>query len=104
VGIHALEYMTGGKIIILGRSLGNIGAGMTGGTLYLKASEKSKVNLEYLVHVPFLAKDMEYVISRLEYYIKITGSDSAKQTLKKLKAREFPLIKYIPIGLSSQSE
>ncbi len=104
VGIHALEYMTGGKVIILGRSLGNIGAGMTGGTLYINSGEKDKVNLEYLVHVPFLAEDMDYVIERLEYYIKVTSSESAKQTLKKLKAREFPLIKYIPIGLSTASE
>jgi len=104
VGIHALEYMTGGKIIILGRSLGNIGAGMTGGTLYLSALEKSKVNFEYLKHVPFLAEDMEYVIERLEYYTKITKSESAKETLKKLKAKEFPLIKFIPIGLSTESE
>ncbi len=104
VGIHALEYMTGGKVIILGKSLGNIGAGMTGGTLYLNSEEKDKVNLEYLIHVPFLNEDMEYVISRLEYYIKITGSESAKEVLKKLKAREFPLIKYIPIGLSTESE
>jgi glutamate synthase (NADPH/NADH) large chain len=35
VGDHACEYMTGGRVVILGETGRNLGAGMSGGTLYL---------------------------------------------------------------------
>jgi len=34
-GDHACEYMTGGCVVILGRTGGNFGAGMSGGTAYV---------------------------------------------------------------------
>jgi glutamate synthase domain-containing protein 2/glutamate synthase domain-containing protein 1/glutamate synthase domain-containing protein 3 len=103
VGIHACEYMTDGKIIILGQTLGNIGAGMNGGTLYLAASEKENINHDYLVHAPFHNEDMVYVQERLNYYIDLTGSKSAIQMLESLEDGEFPLIKFVSKKLSTQS-
>jgi len=35
VGDHACEYMTGGTVVILGRTGRNVGAGMTSGALYV---------------------------------------------------------------------
>jgi glutamate synthase domain-containing protein 3 len=35
VGDHALEYMTGGVAVILGRTGRNVGAGMSGGPRYV---------------------------------------------------------------------
>ena len=35
MGVHACEYMTGGVVVSLGSVGANIGAGMTGGLLYL---------------------------------------------------------------------
>src|SRR5690606_30486801 len=47
-GLHACEYMTGGRVAILGPIGDNAGAGMTGGVLYLRASERLRVNAEYV--------------------------------------------------------
>ncbi|OYT73007.1 MAG: glutamate synthase large subunit [Chloracidobacterium sp. CP2_5A] len=35
VGLHACEYMTGGQVVILGPTSKNLGAGMTGGRIYI---------------------------------------------------------------------
>jgi glutamate synthase (NADPH/NADH) large chain len=35
VGAHGCEYMTGGKVVILGKVGQNFGAGMTGGVAYI---------------------------------------------------------------------
>ncbi len=35
VGLHACEYMTGGQVVILGPTSKNLGAGMTGGCIYV---------------------------------------------------------------------
>ncbi|WP_256839961.1 glutamate synthase large subunit [Ornithinimicrobium faecis] len=44
VGDHALEYMTGGTVLILGPTGRNVGAGMSGGTAYVLDLEPSRVN------------------------------------------------------------
>ena len=45
-GDHACEYMTGGRVVILGRTGRNVGAGMSGGVAYLLDPEPAKVNPE----------------------------------------------------------
>jgi glutamate synthase (NADPH) large chain len=44
VGDHALEYMTGGTVVILGPTGRNVAAGMSGGTAYLLDLIPSRVN------------------------------------------------------------
>ncbi len=44
VGDHALEYMTGGTVLILGRTGRNLGAGMSGGTAYVLDLIPTRVN------------------------------------------------------------
>ena len=44
VGDHGCEYMTGGKIVILGPTGKNFGAGMTGGVAYVLDLEEQFVN------------------------------------------------------------
>ncbi len=48
VGDHALEYMTGGRAVILGRTGVNLAAGMSGGIAYVYKLSESKVNREAL--------------------------------------------------------
>ncbi|MFX0538726.1 glutamate synthase large subunit [Ornithinimicrobium sp. Y1847] len=44
VGDHALEYMTGGRALILGPTGRNLGAGMSGGTAYVLDLDPALVN------------------------------------------------------------
>ncbi|BDZ61176.1 hypothetical protein GCM10025873_09670 [Demequina sediminis] len=48
VGDHALEYMTGGTAVILGRTGRNLGAGMSGGTAYVLDLRPERVNAQAL--------------------------------------------------------
>lgn len=48
VGDHALEYMTGGVAVILGRTGRNLGAGMSGGLAYVYKLRADRVNAEAL--------------------------------------------------------
>ena len=47
-GLHACEYMTNGTVVILGQTSENIGAGMTGGILYMYEDPGSKINSDYI--------------------------------------------------------
>jgi len=44
VGDHALEYMTGGTVAILGPTGRNVAAGMSGGTAFILDLERDRVN------------------------------------------------------------
>jgi glutamate synthase (NADPH) large chain len=48
VGDHGLEYMTGGRAVILGRTGINLAAGMSGGIAYVYKLSESRVNREAL--------------------------------------------------------
>jgi len=56
-GLHACEYMSGGLVWILGEVMGNLGAGMSGGVVYLKKELLEMVNRDYLVEVPLTLGD-----------------------------------------------
>jgi glutamate synthase (NADPH/NADH) large chain len=55
VGDHALEYMTGGRVLILGPTGRNLGAGMSGGTAWVLDLDRSRVNGELVVVEPAAA-------------------------------------------------
>ena len=46
VGDHALEYMTGGTVVILGKTGRNIAAGMSGGRAFVLDLNTAVVNTE----------------------------------------------------------
>ena len=96
VGDHALEYMTGGRVAILGKTGINLGAGMSGGIAYVHRLSESKVNREALqlgeITLSVLddaGKDELQAI--LEQHLDLTGSPLAKIILDDFStyAKEF---------------
>ncbi|MES1171397.1 MAG: glutamate synthase-related protein, partial [Actinomycetota bacterium] len=86
VGDHALEYMTGGTAVILGRTGRNLGAGMSGGTAYVLDLRAPRVNAEALaagelVLGPLDAEDDVIVRSLVEKHFAETGSPTARELL-----------------------
>jgi glutamate synthase (ferredoxin) len=85
VGDHACEYMTGGTVVVLGRTGRNFGAGMSGGLAFVHDSDgnfPSRVNnemvdLEDLVDPSEIARLREMI----ERHAKATGSARAKRML-----------------------
>jgi glutamate synthase domain-containing protein 2/glutamate synthase domain-containing protein 1/glutamate synthase domain-containing protein 3 len=81
VGLHACEYMSGGMIWILGETKGNIGAGMSGGVIYLRLSNLKDINFEYVKQVPIKEEDYQTLIGLGRDYLKETGSKTMKELL-----------------------
>ncbi len=81
VGDHGCEYMTGGRVIILGRTGRNVGAGMSGGIAYLLDPEPAKVNPE-LVDLEALDPDEVFWLGEvISSHAKLTGSRVAAALL-----------------------
>lgn len=86
VGDHALEYMTGGEALILGRTGINIGAGMSGGVGYFYKLNEKRVNKEALdsgelLIEPLSENDRDRVRTLLEEHVANTSSPLARRML-----------------------
>ncbi|WP_062202407.1 glutamate synthase large subunit [Demequina salsinemoris] len=86
VGDHALEYMTGGTAVILGRTGRNLGAGMSGGTAYVLDLRSERVNREALASgeltlSPLDPEDATIVRSLVERHVEQTGSPFGRELL-----------------------
>jgi glutamate synthase (NADPH/NADH) large chain len=80
-GDHALEYMTGGRVVILGRTGRNAAAGMSGGIAYLLDADQTRINKE-MVDVEGLAADEVLWLGEvIADHARYTGSPIAKALL-----------------------
>jgi len=99
VGDHACEYMTGGRVIVLGETGTNFAAGMSGGIAYVlnedhdfdKKCNKGLVGLEELQ-----AGDIEEVKKLINNHYNYTGSKKARQILDNFDEYLQNFIKIIP--------
>ncbi|MGB2250641.1 MAG: glutamate synthase large subunit, partial [Candidatus Puniceispirillaceae bacterium] len=84
-GSNGCEYMTGGEVVILGRTGSNFGAGMTGGMAFIYDKDGeflSQVNPETL-HISKLSTGYwkEYLEGRVALHASETDSALAKRLL-----------------------
>ena len=77
VGDHACEYMTGGRVAILGQTGRNVAAGMSGGVAYLLDLDEAKVNREMVDLEPLTEGDVETLRQMLADHRTETGSTVA---------------------------
>ncbi len=61
VGDHALEYMTGGRVVILGATGRNVAAGMSGGIAYILDLARHRVNTEMVALESLDETDIEFL-------------------------------------------
>jgi glutamate synthase domain-containing protein 3 len=92
VGEHACEYMTSGTVVVLGGFGRNVGAGMSGGELYLHDPEDVlplRLNRDLVVSLPVGAG--EELRRLLERHVRYTGSLRAQALLDRFDEalREF---------------
>jgi len=85
VGDHGCEYMTGGRVVVLGATGRNFGAGMSGGTAYVLDSNsmfKSRINMA-MVSVEALEDPVEIAIVKgmIERHRTYTKSVRAQDVL-----------------------
>jgi len=85
VGDHGCEYMTGGRVVILGSTGVNFGAGMSGGIAYVYDQQgifDLNCNLEMIDLEPLSEQeDIAELRSMLENHFRYTGSEKARYIL-----------------------
>jgi glutamate synthase (NADPH) large chain len=82
VGDHACEYMTGGRVVILGPTGRNVGAGMSGGIAYVLDLDPGNVNPEMVEIEPLDDDDREFVRATIARHGRETGSAVAEKLLE----------------------
>ncbi|MGB0454232.1 MAG: glutamate synthase-related protein, partial [Bacteriovoracaceae bacterium] len=68
IGHHGCEYMTGGKVIVLDTVVANLGAGMSGGEIFIQRREGLKIHDGSVCVKALNNKDYEYLLSKLSLY------------------------------------
>ncbi len=100
VGDHGCEYMTGGRVVILGPTGRNFAAGMSGGIAYVwdvdglfrSRVNPAMVNLERLE----ATEDLEEVRALIEEHLRETESDVAARVLESFEMVARKMIKVMP--------
>ena len=100
VGDHGCEYMTGGRVVVLGRAGRNFGAGMSGGVAYVldEAGDfPGRVNTQ-MVEVERLADAVEIaaVQKLVRTHLALTGSTRAAALLERWDAVVPHFVKVMP--------
>ena len=99
IGDHGCEYMTGGRVVILGRTGRNFAAGMSGGVAYVLDTEgdfaqrcnPGMVDLEGLS-----ADDEAFVQQLIVEHVRVAGSARGKQILDQWTGRRGQFVKVMP--------
>ncbi|KLO61877.1 glutamate synthase [Dermacoccus sp. PE3] len=82
VGDHGCEYMTGGRVLILGPTGRNFAAGMSGGEAYVLDLREELVNAELVDITGLRESDEEIVKELLTQHAEETGSAVATSLLE----------------------
>jgi glutamate synthase (NADPH) large chain len=99
-GDHGCEYMTGGRVAILGKTGRNFAAGMSGGIAYcfdIDGDFKKKCNLGMVMLEKLTAPDLETIQNLLANHNRYTHSPIAKKILINFKAESKRFVKVMPI-------
>jgi glutamate synthase domain-containing protein 3 len=102
VGDHGCEYMTGGRVVVLGETGRNFGAGMSGGIAYVHDPDGKfggRVNYEMVDLDPLDAEDRSWLHERVALHRCETDSavagrlldtwDEAVEEFRKVMPRDY---------------
>jgi glutamate synthase (NADPH) large chain len=100
VGDHACEYMTGGRVVVLGPTGRNFAAGMSGGIAYVyddSGTFPSLVNQEMVdLTDPLDDEDVATLKTLLKNHADLTGSTKAKDVLAHWEKESRYFVKVMP--------
>ena len=99
VGDHGCEYMTGGRVVVLGPTGRNFGAGMSGGVAFVYDPDNTfllRVNPEMIDLDQPDAGDLEWLRDRVEKHRHETGSVVAESMLSSWAESGSKFVKVMP--------
>jgi glutamate synthase domain-containing protein 3 len=100
IGDHGCEYMTGGTVVILGRTGRNFAAGMSGGIAYVldEAGEFPKrCNLSLVELEEITKQDEETILRLVSRHFEYTRSRRAEEVLRKWHDLAKKFVKVFPL-------
>ena len=100
VGDHGCEYMTGGRVVVLGSTGRNFAAGMSGGIAYIfdeKGNFESRCNKD-MVDLEKIVDDKEFyeVKKMIMRHMSYTGSEKATYIIKNWETLRHKFVRVIP--------
>jgi glutamate synthase (NADPH/NADH) large chain len=98
-GDHGCEYMTGGRVVVLGKTGRNFAAGMSGGIAYIYDKDKTFVDRcnPEMVDLEELSEDDVSTVSNLiRNHYEYTKSDVARTILDNFNHEKHNFIKVMP--------
>ena len=99
VGDHACEYMTGGRVVVLGSTGRNFAAGMSGGIAYVYDCDGTfpeRVNAEMVELEPLDDADRDWLLDVIYRHRELTGSPRAAHVLSDWGASLRNMVKVMP--------
>jgi glutamate synthase (NADPH/NADH) large chain len=81
VGDHGCEYMTGGRVVVLGKTGRNFGAGMSGGIAWVLDLKPQRVNNELVELGPVVGEAAVELEGLVRAHLEETGSSVAEELL-----------------------
>lgn len=99
VGDHGCEYMTGGRVVVLGSTGRNFAAGMSGGIAYVfdeKNEFKSHCNTDMVSFDPLDDDNQVELKTMIEKHVEYTNSRLAKSILQNWSENIKKFVKVIP--------
>ena len=99
VGDHGCEYMTGGAVVVLGRTGRNFGAGMSGGIAYVLDEDGTfaeRCNSELVGLEPLAVDDVSIVRELVQEHERRTGSALAGRLLDDWQRTQLRFVKVMP--------
>ncbi|MDD5217450.1 MAG: glutamate synthase large subunit, partial [Candidatus Omnitrophica bacterium] len=101
IGDHGCEYMTGGRVIVLGETGVNFAAGMSGGIAYVLDENQlfdTRCNLEMVDVEPVIdEKDRKFLYQYIQKHVAYTGSKYASEILQNWEEMLPRFVKIMPI-------
>ena len=113
VGDHGCEYMTGGRVVVLGSTGRNFGAGMSGGIAYVYDPDDvfgARLNREMVQLQQLEADDLEFLKATIGKHAVFTGSPVAQRILDAFDTESANFKRVMPIdyqrvlGVMKQAE
>jgi len=108
VGDHACEYMTGGRVVILGSTGVNFAAGMSGGIAYVLDSDQlfdTRCNLEMVELSPIIDEiESKFLYDMINRHVELTSSAYAAEILHDWEEMRPLFVKVLPIDYKKALE
>ncbi len=96
VGDHACEYMTGGRVVVLGKTGRNMAAGMSGGIAFVLGLDAAMVNTEMVQLQRLDPEDFTWLREVVARHARLTGSTVASSVLSDWPRRSAQFTKIMP--------